>query len=85
MVPRNRNEDEMPRTKRAAPDGMSKFQRYRLRQSRRGMKLLRIWVPDLRQPEFAMEAERQGRLLHDRPEEKEVMDFIADVTEWPEP
>ena len=49
------------------------------------MKLLRIWVPDPTRPEFALEAERQGRLLHDRPEEKAVMEFIAAVTEWPEP
>ena len=49
------------------------------------MKLLRVWVPDPSRPEFAKEAERQGRLLHDRPEEKEVMDFVAAVTEWPDP
>ena len=74
----------MPRTKRADGDGLNKFQRYRLRQSRKGMKLLRIWVPDPHRPEFAREAERQGKLLHDRPEERDVMDFVAAVTEWPE-
>ena len=75
----------MPRTKRAAGDGLNKFQRYRRTQERRGMKLLRVWVPDPTRPEFAMEAERQGRRLHDTPEEKDAMDFIAAVTNWPEP
>ena len=77
--------DSMPRAKRATGDGLSKFQRYRQTQERRGMKRLRVWVPDPTRPEFAKEAERQGRLLHDRPEEKEVMDFVAAVTEWPDP
>ena len=75
----------MPRTKRTTGDGMNKFQRYRLRQTHRGMKLLRIWVPDPHTPEFAKEAERQGRLLCGRPEETEAMDFIEAVFEWPEP
>ena len=75
----------MPRTVHVTGDGLSKFQRYRRTQERKGMKLLRVWVPDPTRPEFAKEAERQGRLLHDRPEEKAAMDFIAAVTEWPEP
>ena len=77
----------MPRTKRAAGtgDGLSKFQRYRKSQESRGMKLLRIWVPDPRRPEFAKEAARQGKLLRERPEEKEAMAFIEAVVEWPEP
>ncbi len=49
------------------------------------MKLLRIWVPDPRRPEFAKEAARQGKLLRERPEEKEAMAFIEAVVEWPEP
>ena len=49
------------------------------------MKLLRIRVPDLERPEFAEEAERQGKLLRGRREETEAMDFIAAAFEWPEP
>ncbi len=44
-------------------DGLSKFQRYRIAQKGRGMKLLRIWAPDPGKPEFAAEAARQGKLL----------------------
>ena len=84
MVARNQREGLMSQTKHAKGDGLSKFQRYRKTQESKGMKLLRVWVPDPSRPEFAKEAARQGALLHDRPEEKEAMDFITSVTEWPE-
>jgi hypothetical protein len=73
----------MPRPK-SADDGLTKFQRYRQQQQRRGMKQLRIWVPDPNRPEFAAEAKRQGLLLRGRTEEAEALDFIAAATEWPE-
>lgn len=73
----------MPRPK-SADDGLSKFQRYRQQQQHRGMKQLRIWVPDPHKPEFAAEAKRQGLLLRGRDEEAEALDFIAAATEWPE-
>ena len=75
----------MPRAKRIPGDGLSKFQRYRQTQNNRGMKLLRVWVPDPQRPEFAREAERQANLLRGRIEEKEALDFIEAAFEWPEP
>ncbi len=75
----------MPRTKPSARDGLSKFQRYRNAQRGRGMKLLRIWVPDPQWPGFAEEAERQAKLLRGRPEEREALDFIEAAFPWPEP
>ncbi len=75
----------MSRAKRIPGDGLSKFQRYRQTQSKRGMKLLRVWVPDPQRPEFAREAERQANLLRGRIEEKEALDFIEAAFEWPEP
>ena len=66
-------------------DGLTKFQRYRRQQQHRGMKQLRIWVPDPHRPEFASVARRQGILLRQRPEEAEALDFIAAAFEWPEP
>jgi len=75
----------MPRAKRLPPeDGMTKFQRYRRGQLNNGMKLLRVWVPDPTRPEFALEADRQAKLLSGRPEEKEALDFIEAAFEWPE-
>ena len=44
--------------------------------SRKGMKLLRLWVPDPKAPGFAAEARRQAALLRAAPEEREALDFI---------
>ena len=45
-------EAAVPRPKRT-DDGLTKYQRYRQTQMHRGMKELRIWVPDPNRPEFA--------------------------------
>jgi Protein of unknown function (DUF3018) len=65
----------MPRPGRN--DGLDKFQRYRATRRARGMKLLRIWVPDPHAPGFRKEAERQANLLRGAPEEREALDFIV--------
>jgi hypothetical protein len=75
----------MPRTKRLTEDGLNKFQRYRQAQHSKGMRLLRVWVPDTHLPEFAKEAERQAKMLYNRPEEKEALAFIEAAFAWPEP
>lgn len=75
----------MPRPVKTTDEGLSKFQRWRRAQSRKGMKLLRVWVPDPRRPEFVQEAERQATLLRGRPEEREALDFIEAAFEWPRP
>ncbi len=75
----------MPRTKRAQSDELTKFQRNRRSKESKGMKLLRVWVPDPRRPEFAKEAERQAKLLRGRAEEQEALAFIEAAFAWPEP
>ena len=60
-------------------------QRYRRREQRQGMKMLRIWVPDPTRPDFAAEARRQGELLGGRQEEADAMAFIEAAVEWPDP
>ncbi len=74
----------MPQTRKTPPASLSKFQRYRRTQRARGMKLLRVWVPDPHAPGFAQEAERQGKLLSGRPEEQEALDFIKAAFAWPD-
>ncbi len=64
----------MPRT--ANHDGLDKFQRYRAARRAKGMKLLRVWVPDPRAPGFREEAQRQALLLRDAPEERDALNFI---------
>lgn len=65
-------------------DGLTKFQRYRKTQQRRGMKLLRVWVPDPRAESFRKEARRQAALLRGKPEEAEALDFIDAAHQWRE-
>ena len=64
----------MPRS--ASTDGLDKFQRYRVTRRARGMKLLRVWVPDPHAAGFHEEAHRQARLLRGAPEEDEALKFI---------
>lgn len=52
------------------------------RATRKGMKLLRIWVPDTKAPGFAAEARRQAALLRDAPEQREALDFIEAAADF---
>jgi hypothetical protein len=73
----------MPRP--APDDGLTKFQRYRTAKRQRGMKLLRIWVPDPRAPGFNEEARWQAAILRASPDEAEALTFIeatADLEGW---
>ena len=70
----------MPRT--APADGLDKFQRFRMARRLRGMKLLRVWVPDPHAPGFQEEAHRQAMVLRGAPEEAEALDFIEAAADW---
>ncbi|MGH7079937.1 MAG: antitoxin MazE family protein [Acetobacteraceae bacterium] len=67
---------EMAVPQSARTDGLDKFRRYRTTQRARGMKLLRVWVPDPRASGFREEAHRQALLLKGAPEEREALEFI---------
>ena len=69
----------MPRP--ARKDGLDKFRRYRAAQRHRGMKLVRLWVPDPKAPGFRRQARRQAQLLRGAPEESEALDFIEAVAD----
>jgi Antitoxin MazE-like len=69
----------MPRP--ANSDGIDKFRRYRAHRRARGLRLLRVWIPDPHAPGFREEAERQARLLRGAAEEREALDFIAAAAE----
>ncbi len=74
----------MPRAKATPREGRSKFQRYRDSKRAKGMRLLRVWAPDPRRPEFAREAARQADLLRGRAEDGEALAFIEASFDWPE-
>jgi hypothetical protein len=65
----------------ARSDRLDKLQRYRATRPARGLKLLRIWVPDPHAPGFREEAQWQADLLRGAPEESDALDFIEAGTE----
>ena len=69
----------MPRV--ADVDGLDKFRRYRESRRQRGMRLLRVWVPNAAAPGFRQEADRQAALLRDAPEELDALAFIEAAEE----
>ena len=75
----------MPNTKQNNEVELSKFQRYRNNKQAKGMKLLRVWVPDVKRPEFAKEAKHQALLLRSRTEEMEALVFIQAHGDWSNP
>jgi len=53
---------------------------YRARMRAQGMRLLQIWVPDTRSPEFAKEARRQSRAVARSPHAKEDQAFVDSIS-----
>lgn len=72
----------MPRP--ACDDGLDRFQRYRVVRRTKGLRQLRLWVADPRQPAFRAEARRQAALLHGAPEEAEALAFIEVAADFDE-
>ncbi|MGI9170772.1 MAG: antitoxin MazE-like protein [Caulobacteraceae bacterium] len=64
----------MPRA--SASDGLDRFQRYRDKRRREGLRLVRLWAPDPMAEGFREEAARQAALLRGAPEEVEALDYI---------
>ena len=54
---------------------------FRKRQREKGLRLVQIWVPDTRSPEWLAEARRQSRAVAMSPYEKEDQDFIDSISE----
>ena len=73
----------MPRVARV--DGLNKFQRHRASRLARGLKLIRVWVPDPHAPGFREEAHRQAMLLKGAAEEDEALRFIEAAADWTAP
>ncbi len=69
-----RPEDE----KRAAT--RRKVSEFRKRQREKGLRLVQLWVPDTRSPEFLEEARRQSRAVATEADRAE-QDFIDSISE----
>ena len=55
---------------------------HRAKMRAQGMRLIQIWVPDVRSPEFAAEARRQSLLLARDPRDKADQDFVEALIDW---
>ena len=63
----------------ASPSRQSKFARYRARKKAQGLREIRMWVPDLRNPEVRARLMRDAEMLRRSPAEKDALDFIEAV------
>jgi hypothetical protein len=69
-------------TKTKPKSSAAKVREYRERQRAKGMRLLQIWVPDVRSPAFRKEAHRQSALVAASPQEQDDQDFIDAISWW---
>jgi hypothetical protein len=58
-----------------------KVRAYRARMRKQGLRPIQIWVPDVRSPEFAAEANRQSLAVANSPYEAEDQAFIDAITD----
>jgi hypothetical protein len=58
-----------------------RMQAMRARLRAAGLRPVQIWVPDVRMPRIAQEAERQSRLAAGHAGETDAMDFIVDAAD----
>ena len=59
-----------------------KVSAHRARLRKRGLRLVQMWLPDTRSPEFAAEAHRQSLRAANSPTEKEDQAFINSISWW---
>ena len=70
----------MPTAARRKKATRAKVSAHRARMRAQGMRLLQIWVPDTRSPEFAREARRQSRAVARSPQEKDDIAFVESIS-----
>ena len=76
----------MPRPIHTPVPPSKRMASYRQRMRAAGLRLVQIWVPDSRAPEFVAICQRQARAVAaSDPAGDEIMRFVASVYEWPEP
>lgn len=73
----------MPRSPAVKKSSRDKVRVHRARQRRKGLRLVQMWLPDVNSPAFRKEAARQSRLVAASEGEKDAMDFIESITDWP--
>lgn len=54
---------------------------YRRRMRERGYRPLQVWVPDVRSPQFATEAQREALALAEADRRSDDMDFVEAISD----
>jgi len=72
----------MPSTANRKKATRAKVSAHRARMRAQGMRLLQIWVPDTRSPEFAKEARRQSRMAARSRYAKDDQAFVDSLSSW---
>jgi hypothetical protein len=60
----------------SSPDRQDKFRRYRSRKKARGLREVRLWLPDVNAPGFWERSVAAAAILRNAAEEEETMLFI---------
>lgn len=60
----------------SSPPRQDKFRAYRARKKAKGLREIRMWVPDVNAPGFWERSVLAAAILRDAPEEEETMLFI---------
>jgi hypothetical protein len=63
----------------SSPVRQDKFRRFRARKKAQGLREVRMWVPDVRSPEFQARLKEQMEAINASQSEREVMDWIEEV------
>ncbi len=59
-----------------------KVSAFRKRQRAKGLRLVQMWLPDTRTPEFAAEARRQSLLANNSPFAAEDQAWVDSMSDW---
>jgi hypothetical protein len=59
-----------------------KQHRYHRRLRHKGLRPVKIWVPDTRTDVFVSECRRQARLAARSAQERLALDFISEIADW---
>lgn len=61
-----------------------KVRAHRARMRKKGMRLIQVWVPDVRTKAFKRQAHLDSLAIANSPHEKDDQAFVDSVSVWPE-
>ena len=82
-TPSKRSRSKTSKTKlSSAKPSRDKVRAYRKRMRAKGFRLIQMWLPDTRSPEFAAQAHRASLAIANSPTEQDDQAFIDSVQWW---